>query len=258
MDQGKTPGVRIRGDSTHGIHISRAFDGALATLHLRVVEMGGLVLEQIREAAAAYTAWGPESARHVLNLSQEICGYSTRISEAQLILIARYQPVAGDLRTVLTLAKVVAQLERASEEAQRIARTVTAHEIGPDPGVCRDVSSMAQLTIRFFRSGLEALDRLDAPLALDVIVRDEGKLSGEYAAALQRLMTCAAEDPRRVGVAIDAAFALKSLVRIADHARDLAQYVARVEPCRRSGCTCVQGRRSLFSDVEPHRNVPTA
>src|SRR5215470_17469027 len=105
-------------------HISRAFDGALAALHIRVVEMGGLVLDQVREAAAAYTEWQITPAERVLEREHEVNEYNSRLNEDEITLIARRQPVAGDLRAIIGMTKVVAELERAGDEAKKIARTV--------------------------------------------------------------------------------------------------------------------------------------
>src|SRR3954469_15375216 len=114
-------------------HISRAFDGALATLHIRVVEMGGLVLDQVREAAAAYTEWLVAPAEHVLVRETEVNEYNARLHEEQITLIARRQPVAGDLRAIIAMSSVVHELERAGDEAKKIARTVIAQGGRPGP-----------------------------------------------------------------------------------------------------------------------------
>jgi phosphate transport system protein len=208
-------------------HISRAFDGALATLHIRVVEMGGLVLDQVREAAAAYTDWQVKPAEHVLERELEVNQYNARLNDEQLTLIARRQPMAGDLRAILAMARVVAELERAGDEAKKIARTVIAQGSRPGPATSRDVRHLGQLAVSLLRSALEAFDRLDGTVAAEVIARDK-ELDTEYEAGLRRLMTRAMEDPRQVSVALEAAFALKSLERIGDHARNVARYVQSI------------------------------
>lgn len=208
-------------------HISRAFDGALATFHVGAVEMGGLVLDQVREAAAAYTDWQLRPAEHVLEREPAVNAYSTRLHEDEVTLIARRQPVAGDLRAILGISKAVAELERAGDEAKKIARIVIAQGGRPGPATSRDVRHLAQLAVNLLRSSLEAFDRLDPVVAEDVITRDR-ELDDEYAAGLRRLMTRALEDPRQVSVAIEAAFALKALERIGDHARNLARQVTAI------------------------------
>src|SRR5579871_386246 len=132
-------------------HISRAFDGALASLHIRVVEMGGLVLDQVREAAAAYTDWQIAQAVRVLEREHEVNEYNARLNEEQLALIARRQPVAGDLRAIISMSNVVAELERAGDEAKKIARNVTTQGGRPGPATARDVRHLASLAVSLLR-----------------------------------------------------------------------------------------------------------
>ena len=205
-------------------HISRAFDGALAALHLRVVAMGGLVLDQVREAATAYTEWQTQPAERVLEREPEVNDYEARVDEDQLFLLARRQPVAGDLRATIAISRVAAELERAGDEAKKIARAVVGHTERPGPATSRDVRHLAELAVSLLRLSLDAFDRLDQALATEVIARDK-ELDGEYAAGLRRLMTRAMEDPRHFGLALEAAFVLKSLERIGDHARNVARLV---------------------------------
>ncbi len=101
-------------------HTSRAFDGELSSLHVKVVEMGGLVLLQVREAANSYTDWDETIARGVLERESHVNGYDRAIDAQSLALIARRQPVASDLRAVLAMTpRIVAELERAGDEARR-------------------------------------------------------------------------------------------------------------------------------------------
>jgi len=208
-------------------HISRSFDGALAALHIRVVEMGGLVLDQVREAAVAYTDWHVAPAEHVLEREFAVNDYHARLNEEELTLIARRQPVASDLRAILGMSKVVAELERAGDEAKKIARTVIAQGSRPGPATSRDVRHLAQLAVSLLRASLEAFDRLDVSGAQDIITRDK-ELDAEYAAGLRRLMTRALEDPRQVSIALEAAFVLKALERIGDHGRNLARQIQSI------------------------------
>jgi len=208
-------------------HISKAFDGALAALHVRVVEMGGLVLDQVRQATNAYTDWESGAAEHVLEREQEVNAYDASLDEEQLTLIARRQPVARDLRATIAMSKAVAELERAGDEAKKIAKTVLGHGPRPGPATSRDARHLGRLAVSLLRLALEAFDRLDSALAQEVIARDK-ELDAEYAAGLRRLLTRAMEDPRHFDTALEAAFVLKSLERIGDHARNLARHVQSI------------------------------
>jgi phosphate transport system protein len=210
-------------------HIARGFDGALMALHLQVSEMGGLVLDQVREAARAYTQWSSPSGERVIEREPRVDAYEAKLNEEQIALIARRQPVASDLKAIVAMSRAVAELERAGDEAKKIARAVLTRASGPGPATARDALHLAQLAIDLLHLSLEAFDRLDAALAAEVIARDR-ELDAEYSAGLRRLLTRAMEDPRHFEVALEAAFVLKSLERIGDHARNLARHLLSMAP----------------------------
>jgi len=210
-------------------HIARSFDGDLNALHVRVIEMGGLVLDQVRQATEAYTAWEAQPAELVVEREREVNSYAKRLDEEQLVLIARRQPVASDLKAIIAMSRAVAELERAGDEAKKIARTVLRHPGRQGITGARDARHLGRLAVDLLHLSLQAFDRLDSELAAEVITRDH-ELDEEYSAGLRRLLTRAMEDPRHFEAALDAAFALKSCERIGDHARNLARHLLSIGP----------------------------
>jgi phosphate transport system protein len=210
-------------------HISKAFDGALLALHMRVIEMGGLALDQVREAIQAYTTWDVARAERVVEREHTINAYDVMIDEEQLTLIARRQPVASDLRAIIAISKAVAELERVGDEAAKIAKAVLRHAGQPGLSTARDVQHLGRLALCLLRQSLEAFDRLETALAGDIIAGDK-ELDAEYAAGLRRLLTRAMEGPGHFEVALEAAFVLKSLERVGDHARNLARHLQSISP----------------------------
>ena len=191
--------------------------------------MGGLVLDQVRAATQAYTEWEEEGALQVIEREGEVNSYKRSIDGDQLQLIARRGPVASDLRAILALSRCVAELERAGDEAKKIARNVLGAGPRPGPATSREARHLGDLSGSLLRLALEALDTIDFSKCNEVIVRDND-LDAEYAAGLRRLLTRAMEDPRQLEVAVEAAFVLKSLERIGDHARNLARHILTIEP----------------------------
>jgi phosphate transport system protein len=208
-------------------HTSRAFDGALAAFHMRVLAMGGLVLDQVREAVRAYTEWDAAAAIRVLERERTVNTYDLDADGDLLALLARRQPMASDLRAIIALSKAVAELERAGDEAKKIALYV--HAQGGRPGIAtsRDARHLGRLAVVHMRIALEALDTLDLALTSDAAARDR-ELDAEYRAGLRRLLSRAMEDPRQFGTALEAAFVLKAVERIGDHARNLARHVGSI------------------------------
>jgi phosphate transport system protein len=209
-------------------HTARAFDGDLSALHLQAVAMGALVIEQVQLAVNAYSTWDRSVATLVLERERKINLYDAEIEAAALQVIARRQPVAHDLRAVFAIDKVVTELERAADEAKKLALTVLADSdtTGFKPGAAavREARLLGRLAASMIRSALEGFDRLD-PAAARLVIQQDLEMDSEYAAALRRILTHAMEDPRRLQAAIEAAFIMRSLERIGDHARNIARHV---------------------------------
>jgi phosphate transport system protein len=182
------------------------------------------VLDQVREATLAYTEWDSAAAERVLVRERTVNDYDRSIDAEQLTLIARRQPMAHDLRAIIAMSRAVAELERAGDEAKKIAQTVLRHGGRPGPATTRDARHLARLAMSLMRLSLDAFDRLELAMTADVIAQDR-ELDAEYTAGLRRLLTRAMEDPRHFDVALEAAFVLKSLERIGDHARNLARHL---------------------------------
>jgi phosphate transport system protein len=209
-------------------HTARAFDGDLSSLHVQAVAMGALVIDQVQLAVNAYSQWDRAMAALVLERERRINLYDAEIEEAALQLIARRQPMAQDLRAVFAIDKVVTELERAADEAKKLALAVLTdsdtHGFRPGAATAREARQLGRLAVIMIRSALEAFDHLD-PVAAAAVARQDQEMDAEYAAALRRLLTRAMEDARRVQATIEAAFIMRSLERIGDHARNIARHV---------------------------------
>jgi phosphate transport system protein len=209
-------------------HTTRAFDGDLSSLHIQAVAMGALVIEQVQLAVNAYSNWDRSVATLVLERERKINLYDAEIEEAALQVIARRQPVAQDLRAVFAIDKVVTELERAADEAKKLALTVLADSdssgFRPGAATAREARALGRVAAIMIRASLEAFDRLD-PAAAAVVIEQDREMDSEYASALRRLLTHAMEDPRRLQATIEAAFIMRSLERIGDHARNIARHV---------------------------------
>ncbi len=209
-------------------HTTRAFDGDLSSLHIQAVAMGALVIEQVQLAVNAYSSWDRSVATLVLERERKINLYDAEIEEAALQVIARRQPMAQDLRAVFAIDKVVTELERAADEAKKLALAVLADSdssgFRPGAATAREARALGRVAAIMIRASLEAFDRLD-PAAAAVVVEQDREMDSEYANALRRILTHAMEDPRRLQATIEAAFIMRSLERIGDHARNIARHV---------------------------------
>lgn len=209
-------------------HTVKRFDQELDELNSLVLRMGGLVQDQIVKAMAALRDEDAEAARQVIARDHVVNFMDVEANERAVNLLALRQPMGRDLRMIMSLGKTVTDLERVGDEAERIARmTVHMYEAAgsqPSHSLLRDTHSMAQLAKKMLRDALDALARLDVALALSV-AKGDTELDNEFQSALRRLATYIMEDSRNVGHAIDVTFIVRSLERIGDHAKNIAEYV---------------------------------
>jgi len=224
---GAPAGPRHGGDPVEG-HIIRSVDQSLTSLRTHVVEMGGLVIDQVGSAIASLLDRDQRLAELVVSREPTVNDYESRLDRDSLTFIALQQPVASDLRAARALARAGLELERVGDEAKKIARFAlrlgasTGHD--PVAAVARYLRHMAALTGTMLRSGVRALDEANLELAREVLARDK-ELDLEFATALRQLMSFVIEDQKFLKPTIDTIFALKGLERVGDHAKNLAEQV---------------------------------
>ena len=212
-------------------HTAKAFDAALSDLRLQIVAMGGLVIDQVSSAVRALLDGDAALADMVLSREEKVNELESFVDREAFRLIALHQPMAGDLRMAKAASRITVELERAGDEAKKIAkfanRLATGEPQGPVHAVARYLRHMAELTNGMLRDAVRSLDESDDKLARGVSARDS-ELDAEFAAALRQLLTLAMQDARFLGATIDTVFALKGLERIGDHAKNIAEQVVFV------------------------------
>lgn len=209
-------------------HTVKQFDTLLANLRNLVLEMGGLVEEQIQHAVQALDNEDIAASREVISRDQIINGLQVKTDEDCVSIIALRQPLGSDLRLIMSLSKIVTDLERIGDEAEKIARMTVKTYDGvsspPSAKLLRDVVPMARLAQGMLHGCLDALARLDVEKAVEVAQGDD-ELDQEFQSALRRLITYMMEDSRTIGHAINVIFIIKALERIGDHSKNIAEYI---------------------------------
>ncbi len=209
-------------------HTVRRYDGELNSLHLLVLEMGGLVLDQCRLALDALKTGDLDATRRVLARETQVDALELKLDDNVWWVVGRRGPVARDLRVVMAFSKAVTDLERIGDEAVRIAHTTVAvydDEVRrPSRKLMRDVQTMGKLAIGMLQDAVSLYDTFDLNVA-EGLLRRHAELDMEFQSSLRRLSTFILEDARNVGHAINTVLLVKALERIGDHARNLAEYV---------------------------------
>jgi phosphate transport system protein len=209
-------------------HIVKRFDQDLGRLRGLIMEMGGLVEEQINQAVTALYEEDIGLARNVIERDHKVNALEVKADEEIANIIALRQPMASDLRMIMALSKTVTDLERIGDEAERVAQmTVRAYNDSgstPQARLLRDVLNMSKLASDMLRDCLDALARLDVEQAIRITQGDR-ELDEAFSDALRRLATFMMEDPRTIGHAINVIFMIRALERIGDHSKNIAEYV---------------------------------
>jgi phosphate transport system protein len=209
-------------------HTVKRFDAEMSHLNQMVLEMGGLVMDQMQRALHALDEEDPEAAREVIDRDRLVNDLDVKIDDELVGLLARRQPMARDLRDLITVGKTVTDLERVGDQTRKIALLVERlyENTGSAPHwrLLQDIHTMADMGAGMLRRALEAFDDLDLDKAVDVI-REDGMLEEQFQSALRRLSTFVMEDSRTVGHVVEATLGLRALERIGGHAKNIAGYV---------------------------------
>ncbi len=206
-------------------HIAKQFDIDLTNIHTKVLQMGGLVEKQIVDAMAALEHGDLALADRVIDQDHDVNRHEVELDEACTHLIARRQPAASDLRTVMMVIKTITDLERIGDEAKKIAKKVRALNSSDTPFKARvPLQHVASLALDMLRRALDAFARVDVTAAVD-IARQDKDVDAEFKSIMRQLITFMMEDPRTISSSLDVLFIAKSIERIGDHAKNLSEYV---------------------------------
>jgi phosphate transport system protein len=209
-------------------HTVQRYNGELNSLHLRVLEMGGLVQDQVQHALLTLQHKDTGIANTVLEREHQVDDLEVEIDDDVITVIAKRAPVARDLRVITSVSKTITDLERIGDEAARIAHLAKSiyetERSQPGSHLMRDVITMGQLALDMLQESLQSFDSLDASRARALACR-ENVLDIEFQSSLRRLATFLLEDARNVGHAIHIVLMTKAIERIGDHARNIAEHV---------------------------------
>jgi phosphate transport system protein len=206
-------------------HIATAFDRDLESTQALVLRMGGLVETALLDAAEALDARDEDLAARVRAGDAAIDALEAQIHAECARLIALRAPTAGDLRTVLTVMKIAAALERAGDYAKNLAkRTPILGQMPQVPGASGSIRRLAKAVVVMLTDALDAYIRRDANLAEDVRQRDRD-IDQMYNSIFRELLTHMMEDPRNIGPCMHLHFIAKNIERVGDHATSVAEQV---------------------------------
>jgi len=206
-------------------HIVKSYDEDLAKLEAMIVEMGGLVEAQLTGALTALERSDTELAAEIVAKDRKLDDLEQAVEADAIRLIALRQPMAEDLRIIVTALKISSNLERMGDYAKNVAKRVDALSQLPalrDP--IHSIKKMSEIALAMVHEVLDSFIERDVQLALAVIERDRD-VDRLYTGLYRENLTYMMENPRNIAACTHLMFAAKNIERIGDHATNIAEQV---------------------------------
>ena len=204
-------------------HIVTSYEDELLLLARLTSEMGGMVEQAISEATTALLKLDREAAQRVRAADRRIDEMQHRIDELAVSVIARRQPMAADLRAVVTSMQVAADLERCGDMAKQLCkRTMQIDSLSLAPMFYNGVKHMKDLVAHQLKAALDAYAHRNSTSAIEVYRRGD-EVDAIHTSLFRELLTYMMEDPRNISQCTHLLFCTKSLERVGDHATNIAE-----------------------------------
>lgn len=206
-------------------HISENFNKELEDIRNKVLAMGGLVEEQIEQAVQALTNNDMELAELVIKQDNDVDLYEMEIDAECTQIIALRQPAAFDLRLLLTVLRIINELERVGDLAERIAKmAIYLNSKEGKTDQYYELQHIAGLVQNMLNGALDNFARMSVDGITEITGRDE-QVDYEYASIMRQLITQMMEDPRNITRSMDMLWTVRALERIGDHARYICEHL---------------------------------
>ncbi|MFT6933101.1 MAG: phosphate transport system protein [Paracoccaceae bacterium] len=206
-------------------HIVSSFDRDLEAIQALIMKMGGLVEESILNASIALEKRDEKLAKSVRDGDKLIDKLEEQVNEEAARILALRAPTAGDLRTVLSVFRVSANLERIGDYSKNIAkRSSVVIQMQPIVGTASSLRRMAKTVDLMLKDVLDAYIQRDVDLAADVRERD-AEVDQMYSALFREYLTFMMEDPRNITACMHLHFMAKNIERMGDHVTSIAEQV---------------------------------
>ena len=205
-------------------HLAKYFEDELKRLNSLISRMGGLAEAQLADAIRAVTERDSELAAEVVRGDPKVDDLEREIDDLALRILALRQPMAVDLRAILSALKISAELERIADYAANVAkRSIALNQVAPIRPVAA-IPRMGQVVKEMIKDVLDAYVNADVDKAVRVWSRDE-ELDEMYSRLFRELLTYMMEDPRNITASTHLLFIAKNIERIGDHATNIAEIV---------------------------------
>lgn len=201
------------------------YEKKLNELHRNVVRMGAIIEKSIDDMIQALFDQDVELAKEVIKRDDIVDELERVIEEDCILLIARQQPIASDLRDIASILKIITDLERIADHCEDISvyaiKLSEADYVKP----LKDIPVMAEKVKAMVKAVIDSCVRKDLELAEAVYTMDD-EIDDLFHAIVAELQTCMAKDPSVIKQCTDFIFIVKYLERMADHATNISGWIS--------------------------------
>jgi phosphate transport system protein len=206
-------------------HIVRSYEDELAALNTKIARMGGLAEQVVGQSIEALDRRDPDLAETTIKEDEAIDALEREIEEQVIVMVARRQPMAYDLRQVMAALRISSDLERIGDLGKNIGKRALAVVGEQQPKkLMLGLKHMGELALEQLKEVLDAFIERDADRALKVWYKDE-EIDAMFNSLFRELLTYMMEDPRNIGLCTHLLFGAKNIERIGDHATNIAETV---------------------------------
>lgn len=206
-------------------HTSQKYNHELEEARSKLMTMGGLVETQVSNAIKALLERDSALGEKVAYSDHEINAMEVTLDEHCAEIIARRQPTASDLRLLITIIKVITDLERIGDEAEKVGRYAVEMAEPPTYGdLHNSLRHLGEHVKAMLSDTLDALARLDVAQAMQVVKNDQ-QVDDEFDSITRQLYTRMLEDPRNIKDSLNVTWCARSLERVGDHCKNICEYV---------------------------------
>ena len=224
-------------------HYSHQFNTELEEVRSRILTMGGLVEQQLRTAIGALNRGYSDPAAAVASNDIKVNAYDVEIDERCTQILALRKPNASDLRLVLAVIKMTADLERIGDEAKRVARmALRAPNSEPGLNLFSQITHLGSQVQGMLHRVLDAFARMDVDAAI-AVAHEDVDIDREYESIIRQSMTYMMEDPRTIPSVMDLIWAARALERIGDRCCNVSEHIIY----------CVKGKDVRHTSLEKIR-----
>jgi phosphate transport system protein len=206
-------------------HTMAQFDAELEEVRTKILKMGGYVEEMIKHAIVGFATGNTAELKDVLEMEKRVNASEIEIDDICNHIIAKRQPAASDLRFLVASLKMIRDLERVGDEAEKMARmAIRFYEGGPAISPRMDFSAMSTHVTSMLHRALDAYAREDESV-LQGVLHEDKIVDDHFRNTIRLLISYVLEDSRTISRSIDMLFYAKAMERIGDHSKNMAEHV---------------------------------